>query len=103
MVIAGAQCLSSTQPSSIIPIYLQPLISQSRIFPCSFPTANHSPFGLHATALTLPNGVPPVGQFLYTVQLGKCTSLNASLFHRLAIHSTCPSPENSKWLVGVTS
>lgn len=49
----------------------QPLISQSLILPCSFATANMSEPGEKATALILPNGVPLLGQFLYTVQEGR--------------------------------
>lgn len=39
-------------------------ISHNLIFPCSLAIAKRELEGLNATALTLPNGVCPVGQFL---------------------------------------
>jgi hypothetical protein len=48
--------------SPIHPYY--PRISQSRIFPCSFPAASMSDPGEKATDVTRPSGVLDVGQFL---------------------------------------
>ena len=50
-----------------------PRISQNRIFPCSLATASIRESGEIATAEMRPNGVLGVGQFLYTVQDGRCT------------------------------
>ena len=79
------------------------LISQSRILPCSLPTASNPPSGLSATLDTRPSAVRSVGQFLYTVQLGRCTMRKASRFHRDAMTSICPSAENTRCEVGVVS
>ena len=54
------QCYHPHIPSNII----YPLISQSRILPCSLATANCSELGEIATAEIRPNGVLDVGQFL---------------------------------------
>jgi len=78
-------------------------ISHNLIFPCSFPTARYPPSGDSAMELILPRGVLSVGQFLYSVQLGRWTSLRAFFFHRDDITSIWPSSENSRLEIGVVS
>lgn len=59
--------------------------------PVWFPMANILLFGENAILVTLPKGVPLVGQLLYTEPLGKCTNLKASRLALDAIHNNCPS------------
>ena len=47
------------------------------------------------------DGVELVGQFLNTVQLGRCTKRSASRFHLELIARICPSGEKTRLLVGV--
>jgi hypothetical protein len=53
------------------PAGFYPLISQSRMRPCSLPTANCSELGEMATDEIRPKGVLDVGQLRYTVQDGR--------------------------------
>ena len=82
-------------------MYRHSLISHNLTFPPSLPTANQPPSLEIATLLTLPSGVLSVGQFLYTVQLGRCTSLSAFFFQREDITSIWLSGEKTRWEMGV--